>query len=603
MLRIPDFDSSMMYQGRRNSLWIVALSMAVFIVLSGVAAAQCPPVQTMKLYRFIDQGQGGCATLMTSEEIAKELHDPFWTNILAKGSWPSTVPTIAAAISKALPGWSVNSFLVGEGSQVPVSSHVTRDANRDLRYVIGWAPPSDSTPTIFLSARPPQVQGGTDDPKKVLTAMEVISLDPVKRVYNYYQFINNEKDYVPPPSTWTWSGDSHSAWQTPSAANGCFKCHINGGLNMKELTEPWNNWNATAPGVSVNPNNVPLALTTDPLFQGLESAATLQSFFQGSHTELFGVFLKESIKGTTVTSVPRMLQRIIENTTMNFASSQTPGSSGSAVRLPNDFFLYDSMLRDPSIGLSYQFPTQLGFNGQTYSSYITDKQFRLVNCKDGTPAYAAPGATFFAGFVPVRPFEDTDAIRQLIAQKVVSPQFAAAVLMVDFQNPVFSQVRSKLLTYANQIQTASLAPSSNDAPTQFASLINQTGARACSNPQIQACTPEEQFLYYYQNNWQALSQQQITSYLQKVQQRVNPSGRGAGVGDYLELLVSRGIQFANWNPMCNLNEKELLLPCTSLGQVWDQMNMDGTIGKQSSYQCSTPPPDPCSCSLPGKHQR
>jgi hypothetical protein len=330
----------------------------------------------------------------------------------------------------------------------------------------------------------------------------------------------------------------------------------------------------------------------------------LESFFQGSHTQLFSVFLKQSINGNTVSNVPRMLQRVIENTTMNFGSSQIVSSSGAPVRLPNDFFLYDSLLRNPPISLNYQFPTQLSFNGQTYSNYVSSKQFRLVNCKDGTPKYSVPGATFFAGFVPVRPFEDTVAITQMISANVVSSQFVTAVIMVDFQNPVFSQVRSKLLTYSNQIQTASLMPSANDAPTQFTKLIQQTGAQPCANPsQIQSCTPEEQFLYYNQANWQTLAQNQINSYLQKVQQQVSFSGQGPGVGNYLELMVSRGIQFANWNPICNLDEKELLLPCTSLGQVWDQMNVDGTIGKQSSYQCSTPPPDPCSCSLPGKHQR
>jgi hypothetical protein len=588
-------------RGLRASLSIVGpvfffAAVAIFAV-TAASQSPCPAVQTGKLYRFIQGQDGSCAVLMTPQEIAQELHDPFWTNILAMGTWPGTVNDIASAITSALPAWPGSSFLVGEGSQVPASL-VSRDGNRDLRYVIGWGP-ANATPTIFLSARPPQVQGGDMGPNPQ-TAMEVISLDPVKKVYNYYQFINSDKNYAPPPSTWTWSGDSHSAWKGPSAATGCFKCHVNGGLNMKELTAPWNNWNATSPGATINPGNVPQSLANASLFQGLQSAAILEDFFTGSHTALFGQFLSESIQGPKVSNVPRILERLVNNTTMNFASSQVQSSTGAAVTLPRDFFLYDSILRDPSINLSYRFPTQLGFKGQDYAKYIGDKQFSLVNCTDGTPKYSVPGATFFAGFVPVRPFEDTDAIRQLLSQNVVSQQFAVAVLMVDFQNPVFSQVRSKLMTYASQIQTANLSPDPNDAPTQFANLIRKTGAKACTKASIQDCTPEEQFLYYYQSDFATLAVQQINAYLNSVQRSVSA---GRGVNDYMGLLVSRGVQFANWNPMCNLNEKELLLPCTSLGKPWFQMNVDGTIGQQSSYQCSTPPPDPCSCNLGTKHVR
>lgn len=559
-------------------------------------ASQCDPVKPNQLYRFIEGLDGACPTPMSPQDIQQELHDPFWIGVLSTGNWPGTVQDIATAVLKAFPAWSSSSFLVGEGMQVPASV-ANRDANRDLRYVLGWGPPNES-PAIFLSARPPQVQGGTTE-----TALQVLSLDPDKKLYNYYQFINNQQNYVPPPSTWTWSGDSHHAWQAPSAANGCFKCHLNGSLNMKELTPPWNNWNATAPGQTVNPNNVPQALTNDPLSENLASAQVLQTIFQGAHTQIFSVMLQQSITGTTVANVSQLLRRLITNTTINFASNQNRSNSGMAIAFPNDFFLYDSILRDPSIGLKYTFPTPLSMNGKAYASYIRDKQFRLVNCTDGEPQYTNPGTTFFAAFVPVPAFEDTDAIRQLLANKVISQQFAAAVLMVDFQNPVFSQLRSKLMTYANQIQTAGLVPSQNDAPTQFAKLVLKVAEPCSSATKLSQCTPEEQFLYYYQPTWKTLAQQQITSYLQKLQQRLTSSGTGPGVDDYMALSVSRGFQFANWNPICNLDEKELLLPCTSSGPVWVQMNVDGTIGSQPSYQCTTPPPNPCSCPTQSKHQR
>ena len=569
--------------------------LAASLASAQLSAPACDLVQPNKLYRLIEGLDGDCPIPMSQEEIQQELHDPFWAGILSTGRWPGSVQDIATAVLQAFPTWSPTSFLVGEGMQIPLSV-ANRDANRDLRYVIGWGPASGS-PVIFLSARPPQVQGGT-----TLTALQVIAFDATKQLYNYYQFINNQEDYVPPPSTWTWSGDSHHAWQGPSVGKGCFQCHLNGALNMKELTPPWNNWNATSPGQPVNPDNVPEALTTDPLFQNLASAQVLQTIFQGAHTQIFGVLLQQSISGTTVSNVPLLLRRLILNTTVNFASSQNRSASGMAMAFPNDFYLYDSLLRDPSIGLTYTFPTPLSISGPAYANYIKAQQFQLVNCKDGEPSYSSPGATFFAMFVPVRAFEDTTAITQMLTANVISQQFAVAILMVDFQNPVFSQPRSQLMTYANQIQTASLVPSLNDAPTQFANLVGKVAKPCSSAADLPQCTPEEQFLYYYQPSWKTLAQQQITSYLQKVQQRLGFSGTGPGVNDYMALSVSRGLQFTNWNLLCDLDEKELLLPCTSLGPVWFQMNMDGTIGSQASYQCSIPPPDPCSCSIQGTSQ-
>lgn len=55
-------------------------------------------------------------------------------------------------------------------------------------------------------------------------------------------------------------------------------CHINGALNMKELVPPWNNWNS--PAANISPNNIPVAVTNDPLYQALTGADRLQQNFQ-----------------------------------------------------------------------------------------------------------------------------------------------------------------------------------------------------------------------------------------------------------------------------------------------------------------------------------
>ena len=147
--------------------------------------------------------------------------------------------------------------------------------------------------------------------------------------------------------------------------------------------------------------------------------------------------------------------------------------------------------------------------------------------------------------------------------------------MVDFTNPVFSRPRSSLMTYAAKI-TAGKADGA-DIPNQFAALVTAAaaGKPAVDPAHLAKATPEQQFLYYWnQTDWKAACVTQIDAYLQTVGIRI---GTIAGANDYLTLAISRGIQFANYPLVCNLNEMSLLLPTSSLGQIMVQMLPDGTI--------------------------
>jgi hypothetical protein len=245
--------------------------------------------------------------------------------------------------------------------------------------------------------------------------------------------------------------------------------------------------------------------------------------------------------------------------------------------LPNDFFLNDSVLRNV-LNLNYAVPP-LALARGSYQSFVAAQKFQLVNRAEanGPPDYSQTGPTFFAFFVPVPAYEDAKAIQQLVLQKVVSAKFAAAVLMVDFPNPIFSPTRSSLGKYAVQIAQANLTPDSADAETQFASLVAQAaaGQPACNPVSITSCTPEQQFLFYWnQANWQAACQQQLSAYLAAVGTRIKTP---AGVDDYLTLSVARANQFSTVPLVSNLHEFDLLLPCTQIGTGSARMNADGTI--------------------------
>ncbi len=161
--------------------------------------------------------------------------------------------------------------------------------------------------------------------------------------------------------------------------------------------------------------------------------------------------------------------------------------------------------------------------------------------------------------------------------------------MVDFQNPMFSPARSSLMRYAQNVSTGKT--DGNDIPNQFVALVKTAvqGQTPCDPTKSSQCSAEWQFLYYWNqgSNWQTAAQTQIQSYLNSIGSRIATT---AGAIDYMTLSVSRGIQFSNYPLVSNLYEFDLLLPCTSLGNVFYQMNTDGTISTQPSY--SRPPPSP-----------
>jgi hypothetical protein len=543
-------------------------------------------VTAQQIDRFI-VGQDTCMAAMTSQEIEAELNDWYATLVLrpnagGQGPWPDNVADIVAAISQAAAAQGLNfqqfSYMVGEGSQIPTSV-TPNTSNRDLRYVVTWGP-SGQTPVLYLSAIPAGAEGGTPP-----LFLQVISFNPQNGFYNYYQYVNNQDVGNGPGGTrtWSWGGNGSMAFQSATAGQGCFTCHRNGGLNMKELTAPWNNWSSTQ--AAINPANVPAAVTQDPLFQNLSGAPQLQSSFQSAMFQVRQSWVAASIQNGTVTNVGSLLTPLFVNTTINLAASQTLSASSSSVAaLPSDFFLANSTL-STVLGISYQIPA-LSLDRASYNNVLATNQFELVNTDMTPPEYSQPGATYFSFFVPVQAYEDVKAIQQLVQQNVISTKLGTAALMVDFQNPVFSQVRQKLLPYAQQISSGKA--DGQDIPSQLAALITAgaQGQPSCDTSKLSQCTAEQQFLFYWNSpSWQSAATGQIQPYLNALGQRI---ATAQGVSDMMQLVVSRGVQFSSWPGLCNLHEFSLLLPQTSLGNLFVQMNTDGTLSPQASYNgCGT----------------
>lgn len=532
---------------------------------SNRAMQSCTPVEVGKIYRFID-GVDTCVMPMTDREISQALNDPFATAILRKGSFPDSVDLI----SKAVLGTGLNlqeaNYLVGEGSQIPTTV-ASRDLPRNLRYVLTWGA-SKTSAQILLSASP----GGNS------SFLQAISWNPQANKYNFYEF----REQVGETSgistkVWSWAGDSAMAQTGQSIGHGCFDCHHNGVVIMKELAPPWNNWNSQFGGIS--PLVVPLAIAQETFFKNLNGAQDFENVVRGGFQTYYHNWLKDRFKTqggiTQLNNVNQMLRHIITNTTVNLTSTQIQSNGANTSPpnrdisgIPNDFFLWDSAL-GTGLNLSYTIPP-ITFKRQDYDNYLNTHKFKLVQSDftkpDGSPLYEQNGSTYFSFLIPVPAAEDLFMLTQMRSNNIVTDKFIAAVLMVDFKNPVFSEKRSSLQQYADRLSTGTITGRViSSVPTDFAAQVRTAAASqpTCDPTNFDQCTAEQQFLKTWDlpdERWKTVVQNQIQSYLDEFKTMTDANK----LDRLMRLSVKRQNQFQSRAMIQNSNEFSLLLPQTDI---------------------------------------
>ncbi|HLP90410.1 MAG TPA: hypothetical protein VK184_17720 [Nostocaceae cyanobacterium] len=526
----------------------------------------CQPVIPGKIYRFI-QGIDDCVQPMTEQEISQKLNDPFATSILRQNQFPDSVDALVNAINNSGLGFEQKSYMVGEGSQIPLNV-ADRDKSRNLRYAVTWG----STPTkgdILLSAAAP----GSES-----RFIQVISWDSQAKKYNFYEFRKQKGQKQELTKVWSWAGDTPLAQNPQTMGHGCFDCHHNGVIIMKELKRPWNNWHSQL--ATISQLVVPLAVTQEKLFQQLSGAENLETTINSGFQTYYRSWLQNNYlnQGGTVqlSNVNEMLRHLTTNTTVNLLSTQTQSKgentsppNANITGIPNDFFLWDSALRT-ALKLDYQIPA-ITFNRPEYDNYLKQHQFKLVQSDvtkpDLSPLYEQDGSTYFAFFVPVPAAEDLYFLTQLLSAKIITDKFATALLMVDFRNPVFSDQRSSLQKYAQTITSGTINLGVSSVPNDFAEKVRAVAASqpTCDTNNIDKCTAEQQFLYTWDlpdNQWQSSAVNRIEDYLQSISQMSSAEQ----LDQLMRLSVQRRNQFKTVLPFSNLNEFSLLLPQTDLSR-------------------------------------
>lgn len=451
--------------------------------------------------------------------------DPFWNAVLAPGARPQTLRALREALGDRVP--VERSYVVGEGAQLPADVGRAQSA-RDLRLIVTRADP-DAQPDVLVATAP-----RLDD---AVVFLQVIGWDGSAGAYQFYERRHG---------AWVWAGSSFDALSPGSRRKGPFDSHVNGGLNMKEMKAPWLHWHSQSAEI----RDAVLA-DEDPLLRH-------ELWTARSHANRFELeVVRPGIRRWTRSRLERSLasgrlegfriffRHLATTTTVNLVSTlQESRILDATVRLllPTSFFL-DADALFGAIGLEPDIQP-VALDGARYAACL--RRFD-VHLSDGTRRF--DGDTHFAFAVPERAFEDLVVVEELLARGIVSDRLAAAILMVDFSNPIFSARRERLRAHVPDVAT----------PGDAAALERAVVASLERAPETRdAGTPEAELAGWLRDpQWRTNATRAMEAFFEAVANRLVSD---AGVDDLFALADSRRREFRR-RPLA---EFPLTLPASSV---------------------------------------
>lgn len=403
---------------------------------------------------------------MTQAERDDQLGDPLATLLFNKGVFPTTGQEILDAIdavvgpNEPLGSKSQMSFVLGEGSQIPLPD-ATPSTNAGMRFLVtrGSGPKG---PDVIISAA---------DPNE--SFVELMAWDKKHKGFNYYRSVGGK-------GRWAFAGNSRHALSAPTKGKGPFEAHPSGNLVMKELRLPWVHWHSFKVDIFEDAFPKGDSRRKHPWFTKKLGAETCETaVVMPSITRWTEARLDRAIgAGGVVADPARVVEQIVTSPSSNLASSTRESKGAGPVDLPPGFFVdFDAFGR---VGLPG--PPPLSVSRAIYKKSLQTFDFRL----DDGDGFVQPGDTHFAFVVPERAFEDSETLGQAIDRGLITRRLAAALLMVDFPNPVFSARRAALLKHAPATATI----------TNGASTYSEDMAQAIISaaPATQAGSPEKEFV-------------------------------------------------------------------------------------------------------------
>jgi len=463
---------------------------------------------------------------MTDADIKAQLNDRWALDVLRSGRYPLEISAILEVMADVSlqRGYTRRTFLVAEGGKLRAPPP---DYPKDFRFVTHWS--ADDQPNLFL---------GTPPSGDRSTFLEVIAWDANKGAFNYY-----ERNQIGEQHVWIWRGDTRHAFDPRTRTKGCLACHVAGTLVMKELERPWNNWNSEVSGIDSFPADFGMP-------------ATVQ---QNSLERLIrrGInFTAETRVDAANGSLSELLSPLLETRAANLVSSMVrsdfTGSPSDAMPFPVDFFLNVKAFN--RLGLSIG-SIKVDLPRAGYLAAVERLGFKLRRRES---PFEQPGDTFFGALTPAMAVEDLVHLGVLLDRNLVTPEAAAALLMVDFPNPVFSPKRASLAPHLSGLTVADAAGTA--LLPRLVTLVEQAtvGQPACNVAALDACSGEQQFLHYAKlaqsPGWSDAFLSALRDYTTAVGERLaNDAG---AADDYVALLAWRRQLFRGFR----IAESPLLFP-------------------------------------------
>lgn len=514
------------------------------------------------IHRFVVSEADQKPEAMSADQAAAELGDPFATLVLLKGEFPQTAEEALARLAAAAGDGDPlakppRSFVLGEGSQL-ADDAAADGVDLGMRFVVATGSEEDTADVILSAAHPSQGM------------VELMAWDRNSGGFNYYRTVGT-------PPAWVFAGNSRHALSDPTQGKGPFESHPSGALVMKELKIPWNSWHsfeAPTPSTVFEDQD---KRKRHPWFEDKKGAEDLERAVAIPSIERWARVRFDRIvaEGGNLSDPRRIMEQVLATPTVNLVSgraeSRNPDGKEEGVRVSPTFFVSSDALGEvwkiaerpkgnAAIGLTprpaFQVPTEI------YESSLERFEFAL---RDGQ-GFEQKGDTKFAFLVPERALEDDVVLREAIRIGLVTPRLAAALLMVDFPNPIFSARRESLLTHVPPEATIAAGASG------FSEEMANTILARVEDPEDGS--PESGFAERWNvgEDFVEPFNQLLASYFAAAQERLATQD---GFDDFVRLAESRRKRAQKEMPI--VREFRLLFPTTNIEEAEREMRPDATV--------------------------
>jgi hypothetical protein len=553
-----------------------ALSITAAVFLTWTLLAQDPPVLLKQ------EREGAPATNLSGAERAT-LGDPFFELVLKARADAAT--TLSAIENLLQPDAAERqTFVVDENIADPRQGQQRRAV---LAYTASNGPHVLTT-NVMLSV----AFSSAEFPDR-MRFIEAWGWDNARGRYNYYKL---DRSGTPDQRmTWKFRGSSIDAdLLTAGDREGtCMQCHLNGAPIMKELFFPWNNWHSFASTTTyltraaAPPLRWPVAsdprlgdrlkgaetLETDAILPSITQFNTRRLNLQIKRRDADGETELDASGAATLLDARRLLAHLFDTTEVNLISSSkksgmhplSPSQSGPTgdIPVPASFFLNANLMASRALGIdrAKEF-AKLTIPAAEYARVVKSAGLELAG---RTPADAD-----FAWFTPEPSHIDNDMVERLMLRGVLTPQFVAAVLAVDLEEPILSSARARLLAFVPD--TIKFRPIPQGPAPDFAAM---RGAHA-GNTTVQAVikavetskpspgSPEADFLAVLRSaNPIDVLAQRVDAYHKRVQSALAGPEKQKEIDRLFKRLVDRRVlvlQSERFGPLDETGDRLLPVP-------------------------------------------